>query len=170
THGDLIEFDADVYARMQGRSDGVLNVQGVRIGPPELHIALRDVAEVRDVLAGQEQTPGVRGDSRAVLLVVLREGAPLDASLLLRIRREIARCASPLHVPELVVQVDDLPTTDSGKRSERAARDAVDGLPAGNVEALRNPGSLDQIRRAVAETEQRLRALADAPEDAAEQP
>jgi acetoacetyl-CoA synthetase len=170
THGDLIEFDADGYARMHGRSDGVLKVQGVRIGPAEIHIALRDVAEVRDVLAVQQQTPGVRGDSRVVLLVVLREGATLDDRLLLRIRREIARCASPLHVPELVVQVDELPTTHSGKRSERAARDAVNGLPAGNVEALRNPGSLDQIRQAVAETEQRLRALADAPQDAAEQP
>jgi acetoacetyl-CoA synthetase len=170
THGDLIEFDADGYARMHGRSDGVLKVQGVRIGPAEIHIALRDVAEVRDVLAVQQQTPGVRGDSRVVLLVVLREGATLDGSLLLRIRREIARCASPLHVPELIVGVDELPTTHSGKRSERAARDAVDGLPAGNVEALRNPGSLDQIRRAVAETEQRLSTLAQAPEDTAEQP
>jgi len=170
THGDLIEFDADGYARMHGRSDGVLKVQGVRIGPAEIQIALRDVAEVADVLAVQQQTPGVRGDSRVVLLVVLREGATLDASLLLRIRREIARCASPLHVPELVVAVDELPTTHSGKRSERAARDAVNGVAAGNVQALRNPGSLDQIRRAVAETEQQLAALTDAPEDAAEQP
>jgi acetoacetyl-CoA synthetase len=170
THGDLIEFDADGYARMHGRSDGVLKVQGVRIGPAEIQIALREVAEVSDVLAVQQQTPGVRGASRVVLLVVLREGATLDGSLVLRIRREIARCATPLHVPELVVQVDELPTTHSGKRSERAARDAVDGIPAGNVEALRNPGSLDQIRRAVAETEQRLRALAETPEDAAKQP
>ena len=169
THGDLIEFDADGYARMHGRSDGVLKVQGVRIGPAEIQIALRELAEVRDVLAVQQQTPGVRGDSRVVLLVVLREGATLDGSLLLRIRREIARCASPLHVPELIVQVDELPTTHSGKRSERAARDAVDGLPAANVEALRNPGSLDQIARAVAETEQRLSTLANAAEDTAEQ-
>ena len=170
THGDLIEFDADGYARMHGRSDGVLKVQGVRIGPAEIQIALRDVAEVRDVLAVQQQTPGVRGDSRVVLLVVLREGATLDGALLLRIRREIARCASPLHVPELIVAVDELPTTHSGKRSERAARDAVDGRPVGNVEALRNPGSLEGIRRALAETEQRLSTLAQAPEDTAGQP
>ena len=170
THGDLIEFDGDGSARMHGRSDGVLKVQGVRIGPAEIHIALRGVAEVSEALAVEQRTPGARGATRVVLLVVLRQGATLDESLILRIRREIARCATPLHVPELVVQVDELPTTHSGKRSERAARDAVDGLPAGNVEALRNPGSLDQIRRAVAETEQRLSALAQAPEDAAEQP
>ena len=170
THGDLIEFDADGYARMHGRSDGVLKVQGVRIGPAEIHIALRDVVEVRDALAVQQQTSGARGASRVVLLVVLRQGATLDGSLGLRIRREIARCTTPLHVPDLVVQVDELPTTHSGKRSERAARDAVDGLPAGNAEALRNPGSLNQIRQAVAEAEQRLRELTDAPEDSATQP
>ena len=168
THGDLIEFDADGYARMHGRSDGVLKIQGVRIGPAEIHIALRGVAEVHDALAVQQRTPGGRGASRMVLLVVLRPGATLDGSLVLRIRREIARCATPLHVPELIVGVDELPTTHSGKRSERAARDAVNDQPATNLDALRNPGSLEHIRQAVAAAEQRL--LAQAPEDAVEQP
>ena len=39
THGDLIEFDADGQARIHGRSDGVLNIQGVRIGPSVLMAA-----------------------------------------------------------------------------------------------------------------------------------
>ena len=170
THGDLIEFDADGYARMHGRSDGVLKVQGVRIGPAEIQIALRELAEIQDVLAVQQQTPGVRGDTRIVLLVVLQPDASIDDRLRLRIRREIARAASPLHVPELIVQVDELPTTHSGKRSERAARDAVNAVTAANIEALRNPESLDQIRQAVAETEQQQHELAHIPEDTADQP
>ena len=169
THGDLIEFDAEGYARMHGRSDGVLKVQGVRIGPAEIYIALRGIPEVKDALAVEQQTPGARGSSRVVLLVVLRDGASFDGSLVLRIRREIAHCATPLHVPELAVAVDELPTTHSGKRSERAARDAVDGLPPGNVEGLRNPGSLERIRQAVAAEEARLRERKDAPADDAGQ-
>jgi acetoacetyl-CoA synthetase len=52
-------------------------------------------------------------------------------------------------VPELVVRVGELPTTHSGKRSERAARDALSGAPSVNAEALANPQSLAAIRTAV---------------------
>src|SRR5439155_5098624 len=48
-----------------------------------------------------------------------------------------------------VVAVDELPTTHSGKRSERAAHDALAGGPSSNAAALANPASLDAIRAAV---------------------
>ena len=134
THGDLIEFDALGQARMHGRSDGVVHVRGVRIGPAEIYRALRNVPEVREAMAVEQQASDVRGQPRLVLLVVLREPGTLDGRLTVRIRREIARYASPAHVPELVVQVAELPTTHSGKRSERAARDAVNGVPPVNAE------------------------------------
>ena len=169
THGDLIEFDSDGYARMHGRSDGVLKVQGVRIGPAEIHRALHGIPEVRDALAVEQQTPGETGVSRVTLLVVLQPDTTLDDRLILRIRREIARAATPLHVPQLVVQVDELPTTHSGKHSERAAHNAVNNLPIANHDALRNPDSIDHIRHAVAEAEQQLRQLAAAPDAPAEQ-
>ena len=59
-------------------------------------------------------------------------------------------------MPSLVVAVPELPLTHNGKRSERAARDAVNGDPIVNATALRNPGCLDAIRAAV-------QAPADAP-------
>jgi acetoacetyl-CoA synthetase len=151
THGDLIEFDDLGQARMHGRSDGVVNVQGVRIGPAEIYSALQNVPEVRDAAAVElkASTPG--GRSRLALLVVLREQGTLDGRLTVRIRREIAGFASAVHVPEVVLEVREIPVTHSGKRSERAAGDALNGLPATNVEALRNPGSLDEIRRGSAE-------------------
>ncbi len=121
THGDLIEFDSPGQARMHGRSDGVLNVRGIRIGPAEIYRALGDVKEVREAMAVQQEAPDERQQSRVVLLVVLEDSATLDGRLTARLRREIARHASPAHVPELVVAVDELPTTHSGKRSERAA-------------------------------------------------
>jgi acetoacetyl-CoA synthetase len=165
THGDLIELDADGQVRIHGRSDGVLNIQGVRIGPSEIYQALHAVPEVEEALAVEQ-----RGDegARLVLLVVLREGTELDRELSRRIRREIARQTTALHVPELVVAVAELPVTHSGKRSERAGRDAVEGREAGNVRALANPSSLQQIRRAVAEAEAALAAggLGALPEDA----
>ena len=71
-------------------------------------------------------------------------------------------------MPELVVAVDELPVTHSGKRSERAGRDAVEGRDAANRRALANPDSLEQIRLAVAEAEaaRAARDLASLPADA----
>lgn len=150
THGDLIEFDEDGQARIHGRSDGVLNIQGVRIGPSEIYQALREVPEVQEAMAVEQR----RGSgARLILLAVLRNGAPLDRELTLRIRKTIAARTTALHVPELVAAVDELPVTHSGKRSERAGRDAVEGREAANRRALANPESLKRIRDAVAAAE-----------------
>jgi acetoacetyl-CoA synthetase len=155
THGDLIEFDADGQARIHGRSDGVLNIQGVRIGPSEIYQALSEVPEVREAMAVEQRR---QAGARLVLLVVLREDAYLDTELTLRIRRTIGGRTTALHVPELVVAVPELPVTHSGKRSERAGRDAVEGRAAGNRKALANPGALEEIQRAVAKVEAELAA------------
>ena len=153
THGDLVEFDADGQARIHGRSDGVLNIQGVRIGPSEIYQALREVPEVQEAMAvEQRQDAG----SRLVLLAVLREGEDLSPELTKRIRQEIGEQTTALHVPELVVAVAALPVTHSGKRSERAGRDAVEGRPAGNERSLADPAVPAQISKAVAEAEAAL--------------
>ena len=48
-------------------------------------------------------------------------------------------------MPALIVAVEALPLTTNGKRSERAARDAVNGRDPDNAGALANPGSLAGI-------------------------
>ncbi|MGN6202970.1 MAG: acetoacetate--CoA ligase [Solirubrobacterales bacterium] len=150
THGDLIEIEEDGQARIHGRSDGVLNIQGVRIGPSEIYQALREVPEVQEAMAVEQRR---EKGARLVLLAVLRDGAELDSDLTLRIRKAIAAQTTALHVPELVVAVDELPATHSGKRSERAGRDAVEGREATNRKALANPEALEQIRAAVVAAE-----------------
>ena len=153
THGDLVEFDADGQSRIHGRSDGVLNIQGVRIGPSEIYQALREVPEVEEAMAVEQRRDG---GARLVLLAVLRDSAVLDSELSLRIRRTIGQQTTSLHVPELVIAVEELPVTHSGKRSERAGRAAVEGTSAANQRALANPESLAHIQRAVAEAEAAL--------------
>jgi len=84
-----------------------------------------------------------------VLLVVLRPDAVLTPAVDRNIRRTLRREGSAAHVPSLVVAVPELPITHNGKRSERAARDAMNGDAVGNTAALRNPGCLADIRAAV---------------------
>lgn len=155
THGDLIEFTPEGTARLHGRSDGVLNIRGIRIGPAEIYRVLEDVPEVREAMAVEQRTPDALGGAQIVLLVVMRERGRLDGRLGIAIRKEIARRASPAHVPSRILEVDELPVTHSGKRSERAARDAVNGTAIANVEALRNPESLEVIRDAATSGEER---------------
>ena len=127
THGDLIEFTPQGGARLHGRSDGVLNIRGIRVGPAEIYRILQDIREVVEALAVEQQTEQEIGGARMVLLVVLREGVVLDDQLAGRIRSELARRGSNALQPARIAQVGELPVTHSGKRSEAAARDAVNG-------------------------------------------
>lgn len=146
THGDFVQLTPHGGARILGRSDGVMNIRGIRIGPAEIYAVLADFPEVRTPMAVEQQASEEAGGSRLVLLLVMADGVPLDRPLVLRIKKEISRRASMAHVPAVVVAVDDLPTTHSGKLSERAARDAVNGRVPANLSALRNPGCLDVLR------------------------
>ncbi|HUP90783.1 MAG TPA: acetoacetate--CoA ligase, partial [Solimonas sp.] len=138
THGDLVELTAH-GARMHGRSDGVLNIRGIRIGPAEIYRMLADVPEITEAMAIERHADDEPGNARLVLLLVLRKGAALDAELSARIRKLLAQRGSPAHVPAAILAVDQLPTTHSGKRSERSARDALNGRAVVNSAALRNP-------------------------------
>jgi acetoacetyl-CoA synthetase len=144
THGDLIEISDEGSARLHGRSDAVINVGGARIGPAEIYRVLEDMPEIRDAMAVEQRFESPE-TGRIVLLVVLHERGTLDADFRTLIRREVARNASPAHVPAVIAEVEELPVTHSGKQSERAVRDMLEGIPVRNVAALRNPGSLAAI-------------------------
>jgi acetoacetyl-CoA synthetase len=146
THGDFVEFTARGTARMHGRSDGVLNIRGIRIGPAEIYRILQDLPEIQEAMAIEQVVRSGPEVSRLVLLLVLRKGLVLDQGLTLRVKRELSRRGSPAHVPAVIAQVDELPVTYSGKRSERAAYNALNGWRINNVEALRNPRCLEVLK------------------------
>ncbi|MGF6570587.1 acetoacetyl-CoA synthetase [Paraburkholderia sp. GAS333] len=169
THGDLIELTPRGSARLHGRVDGVLNVGGVNVGPAEIYRILNDIPGIQEAMvvdsntgdaspnAGRHRANAMTTDGShgrgIVLLLVLQSGVELSAALQSRVRRDLVRRGSASHVPDLILAVDALPTTHSGKPSEAAARDALNGLPARNAAALRNPECLDAIRRQTSSTE-----------------
>ncbi|MEX3937896.1 phosphopantetheine-binding protein, partial [Paraburkholderia phymatum] len=115
---------------------------------------LNDIREIREAMVVEQRQSGGPADHacdqtpdpRIVLLLVLQDDVTLTGTLVARIRRDLAQRASPAHVPDRIIAVDALPVTHNGKLSERSARDAINGLPATNVTALRNPECLDAIR------------------------
>jgi acetoacetyl-CoA synthetase len=158
THGDLIEFSAVGTARLHGRSDGVLNVRGINVGPGEIYRILNDIEAIREAMVVEQRgdacAPGegavASPSHRLLLLVVLHDGFTLNAALVSRVRRELASRASAAHVPDRIFSVEALPLTHSGKLSESAVRSAVNGLAVPNLTALRNPECLEAIYRCVA--------------------
>ena len=143
THGDWTILTAEGGLIIEGRSDAVLNPGGVRIGTAEIYRQVERLAQIQEsVCVGQRW----EGDVRVVLFVVLRDGEVLDDALRESIRRTLRDNASPRHVPAKILEVTDIPRTRSGKISELAVRDTVEGRELANTEALLNPGALAQVR------------------------
>lgn len=144
THGDQIEITPHGIT-MLGRSDGVLNIRGVRIGPAEIYRILQQIPPILEAMAVEQIDENEPGGARLVLLLVLRAGIVLDTSLIFRIRHLLAEQGNLMMVPAAIIAVAELPITHSGKRSETAARDAINGLPIRNRTALLNPECLDGL-------------------------
>lgn len=149
THGDQIRITDTGCPRILGRSDGTLNVRGVRIGPAEILCIVNQMEGVRESLVVEQASPREPGGSRLVLLVVMRDAVPLGRPYILKLKKKIATETSRLHVPSIVIGVSELPRTHNGKLSEKAARDAINGNEITNVMALANPSVLDEIRQSV---------------------
>lgn len=138
-HGDFAEWTRHDGIIIHGRSDATLNPGGVRIGTAEIYNQVERMEEVLEAICiGQEW----QDDVRVVLFVRLADGIVLDDDLTKRIKTRIRTGASPRHVPAIVIAVDDIPRTKSGKITELAVRDVVHGRPVKNQEALDNPEAL----------------------------
>ena len=142
THGDFATHTSQGGFVIHGRSDATLNVAGVRIGTAELYAVVEEDNDVVESLAvGQSWDD----DTRIVLFVTLAEGRVLNDDLLGRIKSSIRARLTPRHVPALIIAVPELPRTRSGKLSELAVADVVNGRPVRNTEALANPECLSHF-------------------------
>jgi len=142
-HGDWCEITEHGGLIIYGRSDAVLNPGGVRIGTAEIYRQVEQLDQVVEALViGQDW----EGDVRVVLFVKLREGLALTDELGKEIKKRIRDNTTPRHVPDKILQVQDIPRTKSGKIVELAVRDIVHGRPIKNLEALANPEALAHFK------------------------
>ncbi len=141
-HGDWIERTVHNGFIIHGRSDAVLNPGGVRIGTAEIYRCVEQIDDVVEAICvGQER----EGDVRVILFVRLKAGVMLNAGLRRRIADDLRSTYSPRHVPAVILQVNDIPRTRSGKLTELAVRNVIHGLPVSNQEALANPEALAEF-------------------------
>jgi acetoacetyl-CoA synthetase len=148
-HGDWIRITPRGGAVIYGRSDSTINRQGVRMGTSEIYRAAAAVPEVLDALVvdvpSRAGPPG-GGELSMLLFVVLAPGAQLDEQLMREIKQRIREDCSPRHVPNEVLQVEEVPRTLSGKVLEVPVKRILMGAPvqqAASVDSLANPAALD---------------------------
>jgi acetoacetyl-CoA synthetase len=143
-HGDWIRFNERGGCVIYGRSDSTINRQGIRRGTSELYRVVEAFDEITDSLVIDLEFRG--RDSFMPLFVVLREGLTLDNDLKQRLRQKLRTAISPRHVPDDIVQIDQVPYTLSGKKIEVPIRKILLGMAvddAANLGAMRNPEAID---------------------------
>ncbi len=139
THGDYIELTNHQGVIVYGRSDTVLNPQGVRIGSAEIYQQVDQFDEITEsVVVAHEQDQ----DVRIILFVVMANNHALDSQLKQAIQQKICQSCSPRHVPSVIYAVPDVPKTRNGKLSEIAVKSVIHGESVKNINALLNPECL----------------------------
>ncbi len=149
--GDGAARDGDGFFWILGRVDDVVNVSGHRLSTAEIEAALIEnplVAESAVVGYADELT----GQAVAAF-VALKEQAKgeneseISKELILTVRKEIG----PFAAPKLIILVDDLPKTRSGKLMRRILRKILAGEEdqLGDVSTLSNPQVVESLIKAV---------------------
>jgi acetyl-CoA synthetase len=144
-HGDFAMKDADGHWFILGRSDDTLKVAGKRVGP----------AEVESILVGHELVAeaaviGVPDEIKGTAMIafcVLRNAGSLPASELPTILKALIakEMGKPLQ-PNKIHFVSALPKTRNAKVMRRVIRAAYLGEDPGDLSALENPKTVEEIR------------------------
>jgi acetoacetyl-CoA synthetase len=145
-HGDFFEVNERGGCFVRGRSDAVLNRQGVRIGTAEIYRVVEDDPAVLTSLVVNLDLPG--GGFFMPLFVVLQPGQELTDDLDARLRRELRTEYSPRHVPDRIVAVRAIPLTRSGKKMEIPVRRVLLGADPAEVadpDAMADPQAFADI-------------------------
>lgn len=149
--GDGAARDSDGFYWILGRVDDVVNVSGHRLSTAEIEAALIEnhkVAEsavvgFADELTGQAVAAFVALKDKSLN----KQEAEISKELILTVRKEIG----PFAAPKLIILVDDLPKTRSGKIMRRILRKILAGEEdqLGDVSTLSNPQVVGQLISAV---------------------
>ena len=141
-HGDYAKITNKNGFIISGRSDTTLNPGGVRLGTAEIYSEIERFDEIKESLVvGQSWD----NDIRIILFVILNLKFELTEDLITRMKLQIRKNASPRHVPNKIIQVNDIPRTKSGKIVELAVKNIIEGNKIKNKEALANPQALNEF-------------------------
>lgn len=142
-HGDWVRVTLRGSLVIYGRSDATLNRHGIRIGTAEIYRCLDQLPEIADSLIVNLELEG--GNHLMPLFVVLALGRVLDDVLRQKINQQLREAYSPRYIPDMILEVPEIPYTISGKKMETPVKKILLGKSpseAASLDAMRNPHSL----------------------------
>lgn len=150
--GDGAARDHEGYYWIRGRVDDVVNVSGHRLSTAEIEASLllnQAVAESAVVGINDELT------GQAVVAFVALKAETYDVSVKKELIMHVRKDIGPFAAPKIVIIVQDLPKTRSGKIMRRILRKVVAGEEdsIGDVTTLSDPNVVESI---VAEVKKQL--------------
>ncbi len=141
-HGDYIMITESETVIIFGRSDATLNRGGIRFGTTEIYRVVESIEFVSDSLVvGQKW----KDDIRMILFVVLKPGYTLNDDLKHQILNSLRVNLSPRHLPDKIIQIDEIPVTLNGKKVELTVSKILNRESVTNIDSLGNPKSLEQF-------------------------
>ena len=144
-HGDWAAIDDDGLWYILGRSDDTVKIAGKRVGPAEVESVLVAHSQVSEA-AAIGIPDSIKGEA-LVCFCVLKKGTDADVALAAELKENVARDLGKALAPRDVIFVGDIPKTRNAKVMRRVVRAAYLGEKLGDISALENPASLDEIKR-----------------------
>ena len=144
-HGDFIKINSATNGLViYGRSDATLNRHGIRIGTSEIYRAVNKVQEIEDSLIVNLELDG--GKHYMPLFIKMKDGFNLTEDVKQKIITQLKTEYTPRHVPDEIIEVNDIPYTISGKKMEAPIKKILLKMPLEksiNFDSMRNPESVD---------------------------
>jgi acetyl-CoA synthetase len=145
--GDFAVKDKDGYVWVLGRADDVLKVAGHRIGTAEVESAMvlhKAVAEA--ACAGKPDE--IKGEI-PVIFTVLKKGFSPSEELEKDIRQHLRGTIGPVIASDAIILfVDLVPKTRSGKIMRRLLKAVVSGQPLGDTTTLEDETAVEEAKKA----------------------
>lgn len=137
--------DEEGYFFILGRTDDVINVAGHRIGTRELEACLAGHPSIAEVAVVGVADPLKGQVPLAFVTLKSKDNDNLKSNLKDLVVSELGAIARPTDVHF----VSALPKTRSGKLLRRALQAVAEGRDPGDLSTLENPGSMDEVSKAV---------------------
>ena len=136
--GDWITMSKIGTVVISGRSDSTIKRKGVRIGTSDIYKVVESIPDVKNSLAVEVQ-------GFMVIFISPLSKSSILTDLSLRIKQTLARELGPGFVPDLIVDVDEIPTTLNYKKLEVPVKKLLMGWDlrkAVNLDSIQNPDAL----------------------------
>lgn len=141
--GDYALIDNEGYYFILGRSDDVIKVSGHRLGSAEVEAAINSHPNVAESAIVPYPHP-VKG-STVFAYITLMSGVEKSEALKKDIQKHVRSVAGPAVYPEVIMFVDEVPKTRSGKIMRRILKAVATQKDIGNTMTLANPEIVEAI-------------------------